>query len=625
MLKVKELNPKSENLESVLRKHFKPEIAFSDEGVVLNLIPGNLLKVEKLDNEINIEYSKKVEIFRGISIALENSKKESYSVVNRACFENLTFMLDCSRNAVINFENFKKLVKMLAMMGFNGIQLYTEDTYKIESEPYFGHLRGRFTGAEIKVMEEYAEQFGIELIPCIQTLAHLDNIFLWPRFEQILDIANIVDVSLPETYEFIEKMFATIHKNFKTRKVNLGMDEAHYLGLGRYLDRNGYRPKLDIFIDHLHKVSEIAKKYGFKCSIWSDMIFRIAYNEYYPTDTEPKVDMSRLNNLPEDFELIFWDYYHTDESIYDEMYKRHFRFKNKIQFAGGAWKWLGFAPMNEYGLKRAIPALKSAHKHNIKDVLLTAWGDNGNEASVYSVLPQIITYAEYCYTQNYDEEYLAKRLKVCSNANYSDFIALDLPNQIDRDYALENLCNPCKYLFYNDPLCGLFDYHVKASFKEHFSKTARVLEECGQRNPDYEYIFRMEASLCDYLAVKANLGNELAEAYKRKDNAELKRLIDEVLPLCFEKLNAFAAALRNLWYTDNKTFGFDVLQLRIGGQRERLKEVIMRVGEYLEGKIDRIEEFEQPKLSFADNYLNGSEDMFVYKHNYRYMATPHFN
>jgi len=51
----------------------------------------------------------------------------------------------------------------------------------------FGIYRGRYSREEIREIDEYAQIFGIELIPCIQTLAHLHNALKWPAAEKIVD------------------------------------------------------------------------------------------------------------------------------------------------------------------------------------------------------------------------------------------------------------------------------------------------------------------------------------------------------------------------------------------------------------------------------------------------------
>jgi hexosaminidase len=44
--------------------------------------------------------------------------------------------------------------------------LYTEDTYQIPDEPFFGYLRGAYTEAELREIDDYAYALGIEVVPC---------------------------------------------------------------------------------------------------------------------------------------------------------------------------------------------------------------------------------------------------------------------------------------------------------------------------------------------------------------------------------------------------------------------------------------------------------------------------
>ena len=61
-------------------------------------------------------------------------------------------MLDMSRNSVMAPEEVKHFADVAKKLGYNMLQLYTEDTYEIPEEPYFGYLRGRYTQAEMKDM-----------------------------------------------------------------------------------------------------------------------------------------------------------------------------------------------------------------------------------------------------------------------------------------------------------------------------------------------------------------------------------------------------------------------------------------------------------------------------------------
>ena len=112
----------------------------------------------------------------------------------------LGVMLDCSRNAVLKVDAVKQYAAMLKKMGYNTLMLYTEDTYEVDNQPFFGHLRGRYSKAELKEMDAYCCQLGIELIPCIQTLAHLGNMFKWESvYHEVNDSDNILLIGEEKT------------------------------------------------------------------------------------------------------------------------------------------------------------------------------------------------------------------------------------------------------------------------------------------------------------------------------------------------------------------------------------------------------------------------------------------
>ncbi len=75
-------------------------------------------------------------------------------------------MLDMSRNGVMKVEQVKKFAKILSSFGYNMIQLYTEDTYEVDGEPYFGYMRGRYAKSEIKEIVKYCESIVADLKFC---------------------------------------------------------------------------------------------------------------------------------------------------------------------------------------------------------------------------------------------------------------------------------------------------------------------------------------------------------------------------------------------------------------------------------------------------------------------------
>lgn len=175
----------------------------------------------------------------------------------------LGVMIDCSRDAVYTVEALKQYFVLLRKMGYTYVQLYMEDVYELDAEPYFGYLRGRYTKQELKELDAAARANGLELVPCIQTLAHLGGITRWKAYVDLTDTGDILLVGEERTYGLIEKMFQTCAECFTSRRINIGMDEAHMVGLGKYLDQHGYENRFEILLKHLTRVAQIAEKYGF--------------------------------------------------------------------------------------------------------------------------------------------------------------------------------------------------------------------------------------------------------------------------------------------------------------------------------------------------------------------------
>ena len=220
-------------------------------------------------------------------------------------FRMFGIMLDCSRNAVMTLPNLKRYMRRLAILGYNMLMLYTEDTYRIEGEPFFGLMRGAYSPEEIKEIDDYAASLGIEVIPCIQTLAHLEQMFRWNCYKDINDLNGILLVDEPKTYELIEKMIVTLKNCVRSRRSHLGMDEAHGIGDGKFKKLHGEESRFNIINRHLGKVMEICRRHGLEPMMWSDMYFRCGSktDDYY--DKECVIPEEVVRQIPKGVELVY--------------------------------------------------------------------------------------------------------------------------------------------------------------------------------------------------------------------------------------------------------------------------------------------------------------------------------
>ena len=565
----------------------KSDYNFSTNGkTVLNATFGQTAGIARTSEGFIITFTKKCEFYREF-VRLINGEYER----NEKCsFQHLSAMIDCSRNAVLSVSSVKALIKKLAIAGYDAIELYTEDTYDIDGESFFGYFRGKYTADEIREIDKYASIFGLNLIPCIQTLAHMNGITRWGRFKPIIDCNDILLADDERTYELIDKMFLSLSENFSSRIVHIGMDEAHMVGLGKYLDAHGFNDRFSVMQKHLKRVLEIAEKYGFTCTMWSDMFFRLANNgKYEPSDTFIPESIKKL--IPQNVTLEYWDYYRNNIKDYESMLSAHKTLTSKIAFACGAWRWNTFLPSNKMSINRNKIALEVCKKYGVSSVKVTLWGDDGGECSTFAMLLALVATAEFAYgNENYEKAFSC----VCS-AKLNDFFVLELadnPLNSDSDFYGGNFT---KVFLYNDLLCGIYDYCAKPQYKERYLKAAEELGAVAESCKSYSYLFNTAAALSRLIAEKYDFGIRARAAYKRRDKEQLKNLSVKIGRLV-KLLDKFYVALKRQWYTENKPFGFEVQDIRLGGLRQRMLHCAEIIADYTNGKTDGIFELEIPVL-----------------------------
>ena len=584
----------------------------------------------KSDVELHIVYGTKPDLCRALLAAAGSAAAGSAVAEGKGerWLSEIGYMADCSRNAVARVDTLKKLVRQAALMGYHFIGLYLEDTLAIPEEPYFGYMRGAYTKEEIAELVRYAELFGVEIRPYVETLAHLNQITRYEHYQKFIDTDDILLAGDERTYAFLDHYLKAVSDAFPSRRVNLGMDEAHMVGLGKYLDAHGYQNRVEIIQKHLERVMEICRKYGLQPQMWSDMFFRLAFGgEYYVKD-KPLADNVKI---PEGLELVYWDYYSADEEHYDDMLRQHRKMTDKVSFAGGVWKWIGFAPHNRYSAVIGKAALSSCRRNGITSVVMTGWGDNGGEASQFSILPGLFEDARLVYEDDLPEA----AFYALTGIREEDYMKLDLSNPLPEREDRVN--NAGKFLLYNDVLLGVFDplakqlaegyyedaakqpgdgYYADAAKQlgdgccedvakqlanGYYENAAKQLEQAVRDSSGSSlcYVLKTQASLCRVLQDKANLGMVIRAAYGAGDREKLREIAGEAIPQLLEKLDRFYQDFRKQWMSENKAFGFEVQSLRIGGLRQRILEVQQRLEEYLSGELAEIDELEKPVLPFA--------------------------
>ena len=585
------------------------EYGLLDGAIRLEGVQGDMFLVESDGNSVRICYTRKVEFFRGLGYAIAKIG-ETFRISETCAFKEYGYMVDLSRNGVMKEDTVKKNIRMLALLGYTDIQLYTEETYEIDGEPYFGYLRGRLQQAQIKRMNDYANIFGIALVPCIQTLGHLSRMMRWRAYYPVCEGYDVLLPDDEKTYALIDKMFATLRKCFTTDKVNICMDEAASLGRCVYWDKNGpITDRLEIFVKHLNRVNEIAKKYGFHYPMmWSDMFLNI--NEDVEVFRGNKlVDEKIRKQVPENVTLVHWCYAYTP--YLENMIKSHRTFNRDFCYAGAVRRYCSHAPHNSSSVYNLGLQIDVCKKTGVEKFLLTNWGDGGNECSYFAGLPAMYVSIEYAYGNERPsvEDKFAKLFGV----SLSDMFLLDSAN-MHKGYEQQWTVR-AEYNLYGPYLLSPYTRQSRIGDEREYLEHVTALEKARDNAGEWAYIFDTQVTLCKLLSYKLTLPLKTKNLYQAQDKKGLKKLIKtDYIPL--KKLYAeFRDKSFTQWYKECNPHGFDAIEQRLGGMIFQTQSVINRLNDYIHGRIDKIEELEVETLPLSGNpekdYLPYHENEFT--------------
>lgn len=567
-------------------------IELGEAGIDVTCVPGDELAVESDGKSVTLTWAAPIQFYRAVSLI--PLPLTACSIREKARFQSSGIMFDCSRNAVLKPQALRFFFRKMALMGLNLGMMYTEDTYEVPGQPFFGYKRGRYTYDELKALDDYASLFGIELCPCIQTLGHLKRILHWPAYHHLRDNDEVLLADLDETYELLDQMIHAATAPYRSKRIHLGMDEAYGVGLGAHLARYGYEDPHSVIGRHLSRVLGICDKYGLRAMMWSDMYFHLDGRNYHspglPSEKAKAAVDPRIT-------LMYWDYYQPKEEAYADALYKHAQFPAPTVFAGGIWTWIGPAPDYPTTLQNTVSGLTACAKANIPLALATAWGDNGGECNLTAALLGLQLYGELTFRPDYDEDELARRFRRCCHADAQAFLDLSLLNYMPgmKDNPSDPV-NACKFMLYQDPLIQLFEADTAGyAMAEHFGSLVTRYARYALENPDYALLFDFYTALANALALKCVWHEQAGDAVRSRNREQAAALADGI-PATVEALDTLRVVWRRLWESTNKPNGFEIIEVRMGGIAARMATAGEKMRAFALGQVDTIPELEEQAL-----------------------------
>lgn len=579
----------------------KLNIALSPEGIPVRAVKGESLSIQKENEEYIITYSILPEFWRGLAICTDAINKDSFTpVCQKRQFETSGVMLDLSNGKVLTVDAIKDILGYMALMGLNMAMLYIEDIYEMPEYPMFGYMRGRYSKEELKQIDSFALSLGIEIIPAIQTLSHLRATLKWNYASKFRNTFQTLDVSKKETYDFIEAMFKNISECFTSKRINVGLDEAKDMTVGKFRKEHGEVDAFELMLSHVNKVTEIAKSYGLEPMMWSDMFYKFGHigGDYDYTSKVPDGTDKKLNP---DMKLVYWDYCYDDYKTTDHFINRHKDDLGRTPiFAGGIWNWYRLVPNYQKTFATANAQLKACKDNGVKDVIVTTWG----RFNLYAILPGLQLYAEHFYNADVNDSDFSKMYEICTGYKLNDFLAMGFDDfklrELEEYKATDAFCvNSSIQHFFNDILIGIYDKTLSGfNFRNHYRKYVKYLEKLGDMGK-LDTVFKEALALAHILEIKSYIGPELTKSYRENNRDKLESLTKDLEKL-ISYYKEYVSLVRKNWFTTSKPFGWEDMEYKLSGVVARSKTALWRLREYLDGKISSIDELMEEREYYQD-------------------------
>ena len=174
-------------------KRLAPILGFEigEGGISVDAVLGDRAGIVRDGDHATIYHRNRAEFFRELGLLCEHIGEEKVEIFEDTAFRELSVMVDTARFGVPTVETLCHLCDRIVLMGYSALLLYIEDNVLIDGYSYFGYMRGRYTPEELRAIDDYAYEYGIEVIGCIECYAHMERYLFWGNTE-IRDRKSVV-------------------------------------------------------------------------------------------------------------------------------------------------------------------------------------------------------------------------------------------------------------------------------------------------------------------------------------------------------------------------------------------------------------------------------------------------
>jgi hypothetical protein len=333
------------------------------------------------NDRIDVVASTSAGLFYGVQTLIQlvrfyGNRLPALRIEDEPDFRHRGFMLDVSRGRVPTVAYLKSLIDLLAHFKINMLQLYIEHSFMFASHPEIGQACSPLTPGELTELDRYCRSRHIDLVPSLQSFGHMGYILSLPQHRRLAEIVRFEDWAKATwrqrmrgmtitpveegTYRLLGELYDDFLPVFRSKFFNLNSDETWDLGKGRSQALAGEVGVGRVYLAHILRIADMARRRGRTPMIWSDIMYQHA---------------GLLPEVPDDIVFLDWGYEH--DSPFDRC-ARLAEAGRKFFVCPGTSGWNQLVPdvwNSTFNIRQFVRAGK---ENGAIGVLNTDWGDCGH-------------------------------------------------------------------------------------------------------------------------------------------------------------------------------------------------------------------------------------------------------
>ena len=287
-------------------------------------------------------------------------------------------MLDISRDRVPSMEHLREIVKQLASLKVNHIQLYTEHTFAYRSHEEIWQHWSPMTPAEIADLREWCQFHMIELSANQNCFGHLAKWLNHPKYSHLAEtlgdwvFQNETEAfprsgpfSLcptdPKSIEFVKDLLGQLLPCFNSPLVNIGCDETFDVGWGRSKAEVEKRGRAAVYFDFVNQIADAVRSHKKRPMFWADIA--LTHPESIPL-------------IPKDMIGLAWGY--EPDAKFGEWCSRLREAGCEAWVCPGTSSWRSITGRTTERRANIRRAAREGAASGATGFLITDWGDSGH-------------------------------------------------------------------------------------------------------------------------------------------------------------------------------------------------------------------------------------------------------